>query len=53
MDALISATGHVLRDSHEDMNYQLISLKAWAEGEIMIALSDIIKYSIRLVRPQG
>lgn len=35
---------HVLRDSHEDMNYQLISLKAWAEGEIMIALSDIIKY---------
>lgn len=36
---------HVLRDSHEDMNYQLISLKAWAEGEIMIALSDIIKYN--------
>ena len=35
---------HVLRDSHEDINYQLISLKAWAEGEIMIALSDIIKY---------
>nr|DAJ22492.1 MAG TPA: hypothetical protein [Podoviridae sp. ctfN46] len=38
---------HVLRDSHEDMNYQLISLKAWAEGEIMIALSDIIKYKHR------
>lgn len=35
---------HVLRDSHEDINYQLISLKAWAEGEIRIALSDIIKY---------
>lgn len=35
---------HVLRDSHEDTNYQLISLKAWAEGEIRIALSDIIKY---------
>lgn len=44
---------HVLRDSHEDMNYQLISLKAWAEGEIMIALSDIIKYKHKLVRPQG
>lgn len=29
---------HVLRDSHEDINYQLISLKAWAEGEIRIAL---------------
>lgn len=38
---------HVLRDSHEDMNYQLISLKAWAEGEIRIALSDIIKYKHR------
>lgn len=35
---------HVLRDSHEDINYQLISLKAWSEGEIRIALSDIIKY---------
>ena len=35
---------HVLRDSHEDINYQLISMKAWAEGEIRIALSDIIRY---------
>lgn len=35
---------HVLRDSHEDINYLLISLKAWAEGEIRIALSDIIRY---------
>lgn len=43
---------HVLRDSHEDMNYQLISLKAWAEGEIMIALSDIIKYKHKASKTQ-
>lgn len=44
---------HVLRDSHEDINYQLISLKAWAEGEIRIALSDIIKYKRKVSKIPG
>ena len=38
---------HVIEDCHEDIDYQLKTLKAYAEGEIRIALSDIIIYSYK------
>lgn len=38
---------HALTECNEDINYQLISLKAWAEGEIRIALADIIRYKYK------
>ena len=38
---------HVIEDCHEDIDYQLKTLKAYAEGEIRIALSDIMIYSYK------
>lgn len=38
---------HVIENCHEDIDYQLKTLKAYAEGEIRIALSDIIIYSYK------
>lgn len=38
---------HVIEDCHEDIEYQLKTLKAYAEGEIRIALSDIMIYSYK------
>lgn len=38
---------HVLENCHEDVDYQLITLKAYAEGEIRIALADIMTYSYK------
>ena len=38
---------HVIEDCHEDIDYQLNTLKAYAEGEIRIALSDIMIYSYK------
>lgn len=36
---------HVLENCHEDIEYQLMSLKAYAEGEIRMALADILVYT--------
>lgn len=36
---------HVLENCHEDIDYQLMSLKAYAEGEIRMALADILVYT--------
>lgn len=38
---------HVIEDCHEDIDYQLKTLKAYAEGEIRIALPDIMIYSYK------
>lgn len=38
---------HVIENCHEDIDYQLKTLKAYAEGEIRIALSDIMIYSYK------
>lgn len=38
---------HVIENCHEDIEYQLKTLKAYAEGEIRIALSDIMTYSYK------
>ena len=38
---------HVIENCHEDIEYQLKTLKAYAEGEIRIALSDIMIYSYK------
>lgn len=38
---------HVIEDCHEDIDYQLKTLKAYAEGEIGIALPDIMIYSYK------
>lgn len=38
---------HVIEDCHEDIDYQLKTLKAYADGEIRIALSDIMTYSYK------
>lgn len=38
---------HVLENCHEDIDYQLKSLKAYAEGEIRIALADINIYTYK------
>lgn len=38
---------HVIEDCHEDIDYQLNTLKAYAEGEIRIALPDIMIYSYK------
>ena len=36
---------HVIENCHEDIDYQLKTIKAYAEGEIRIALADIITYT--------
>lgn len=36
---------HVIENCHEDIDYQLKTIKAYAEGEIRIALPDIITYT--------
>lgn len=38
---------HVIENCHEDIDYQLKTLKAYAEGEIRIALPDIMIYSYK------
>lgn len=38
---------HVLENCHEDIDYQLRSLKAYAEGEIRMALADINIYTYK------
>lgn len=38
---------HVIENCHEDIEYQLNTLKAYADGEIGIALSDIMIYSYK------
>lgn len=38
---------HVIENCHEDIDYQLNTLKAYAEGEIRIALPDIMIHSYK------